>query len=29
MIPAKLDSISSTDAYLLDNGEYINLFVGA
>ena len=28
VIPARQEKISSADAYLMDNGEYLNLFIG-
>jgi hypothetical protein len=28
VIAARQDKISSQDAYLMDNGEYLNLFIG-
>ena len=28
IIPARQEKISSSDAYLMDNGEYLNLFIG-
>jgi hypothetical protein len=27
VIPARLDKITENDAYIMDNGEYINLFI--
>ena len=26
-LPARLDKITEKDAYIMDNGEYINLFI--
>ena len=28
VIPPRQEKISSADAYLMDNGEYLNLFIG-
>lgn len=29
VLPARLDKITEKDAYIMDNGEFINLFISA